>query len=101
MGVIANVGDDDFDKRVVGKVPVGLPVGPELLNITRIPKMRITIKLDRDVIAYFKHQAAETAKGYQTLINDALRQYIGLASNTDVLTNLIERVKRLEQSMLR
>jgi hypothetical protein len=99
--VIAIVADDDFDMRVVGRAPVVLPPGTELLNITRIPKMRITIKLDRDVIAYFKHQAAETARGYQTLINDALRQYVGLASNTDVLTNLIERVKRLEQSMLR
>ena len=93
--------DDDFDKHVVRRVPAVLAAGPELVNITRIPKMRITINLDTDVVAYFKHQAAETARGYQTLINDALRQYVGLASKTDVLTNLIERVKRLEQSMLR
>ena len=93
--------DNDFDKHVVERAPAVVPAGTELLNITRIPKMRITINLDRDVVAYFKHQAAETARGYQTLINDALRQYIGLASKTDVLTNLIERVKRLEQSMLR
>jgi uncharacterized protein (DUF4415 family) len=99
--VIANVADDDFDKNVVRRVPAVLTAGTELVNITRIPKMRITINLDTDVVAYFKHQAAETARGYQTLINDALRQYIGLASKTDVLTNLIERVKRLEQSMLR
>ena len=93
--------DDGFDKHVVRRVPAVLPAGPELVNITRIPKMRITINLDRDVVGYFKHQAAETARGYQTLINDALRQYVGLASKTDVLTNLIERVKRLEQSILR
>ena len=99
--MIANVADDDFDKNVVRRVPAVLTAGTELVNITRIPKMRITINLDTDVVAYFKHQAAETARGYQTLINDALRQYIGLASKTDVLTNLIERVKRLEQSMLR
>jgi uncharacterized protein (DUF4415 family) len=95
------VADDNFDRRVVERAPMVLSAGSELLNISRIPKMRITIKLDRDVIAHFKHQAAETARGYQTLINDALRQYVGLASNTDILTNLIERVKRLEQSMLR
>jgi len=95
------VADDDFDKHVVRRVPAVLAAGQELVNITRIRKMRITINLDRDVVAYFKHQAAETARGYQTLINDALRQYVGLASKTDVLTNLIERVKRLEQNMLR
>ena len=93
--------DSDFDKHMVERASAVIPTGTELLNLTRIPKMRITINLDRDIIAYFKHQAAETARGYQTLINDALRQYIGLASTTDVLTNLIERVKRLEQSMLR
>ena len=93
--------DSDFDKHMVERASAVIPTGTELLNLTRIPKMRITINLDRDIIAYFKHQAAETARGYQTLINDALRQYIGLASKTDVLTNLIERVKRLEQSMLR
>jgi len=95
------VQDSDFDKHMVERASAVIPTGTELLNLTRIPKMRITINLDRDIIAYFKHQAAETARGYQTLINDALRQYIGLASKTDVLTNLIERVKRLEQSMLR
>lgn len=69
------------------------------MNIGKVTKMRITINLDRDIIAYFKQGAAETARGYQTLINDALRDYIGLASKTDVLTNLAERVKRLEKRL--
>lgn len=40
-------------------------------------KVRITIRLDADIIDHFK-QLVHEAKGgnYQSLINDALRQYI-------------------------
>ena len=41
-------------------------------------KQRITIMLDADVISYFKTKAGK--RGYQTLINDALRKTI--ASDT-------------------
>jgi len=36
-------------------------------------KTRITIFLDDDILAAFREQAAQSGKGYQTLINDALR----------------------------
>ena len=39
-------------------------------------KTRITIHIDNDVLAAFREKAAEQGKGYQTLINDALRQAI-------------------------
>ncbi len=40
-------------------------------------KQRITIRLDADVIAHFKGVVNEQGGGnYQTLINQALRQYI-------------------------
>ena len=40
-------------------------------------KARITIRLDQDILAWFKQQVHEQGGGnYQTLINDALRQYI-------------------------
>lgn len=39
-------------------------------------KTRITIHIDNDVLATFREKAAEQGKGYQTLINDALRQAI-------------------------
>jgi len=63
-------------------------------------KARITIHLDRDVVSYFKNRAAERAKGYQTLINDALREYTRLGSPPHVITDLVERVKRLEAKLL-
>ena len=36
-------------------------------------KTRITIFLDDDILAAFREQASPNGKGYQTLINNALR----------------------------
>lgn len=36
-------------------------------------KTRITIFLDNDILAAYRERAAQGGKGYQTLINDALR----------------------------
>jgi uncharacterized protein (DUF4415 family) len=41
-------------------------------------KTRITIRLDDDLVEHFLHEAdkAGGTVGYQTLINDALRQFV-------------------------
>jgi uncharacterized protein (DUF4415 family) len=39
-------------------------------------KKSTTIRLDDDVILYFKKMAGEQKVGYQTLMNSALREYI-------------------------
>jgi uncharacterized protein (DUF4415 family) len=39
-------------------------------------KSRITIYLDADIVEHFKQQSDENGKGYQTLINDALRNLV-------------------------
>ena len=40
-------------------------------------KVRITIRLDADIIAYFKGQVHKAGGGnYQTMINNALREHI-------------------------
>ena len=38
-------------------------------------KQQLTLRLDSDVIAWFKHQVGE-GRGYQTGINRALREYV-------------------------
>ena len=43
-------------------------------------KTRITIYLDKDVIEAFRERGDAAGKGYQTLINDALRQYLSRAA---------------------
>lgn len=39
-------------------------------------KSRITIYIDSDVLAEFRTRADETGYGYQTMINEALRQFL-------------------------
>ncbi len=40
-------------------------------------KSRITIYLDDDVLEEFRERADKLGKGYQTIINDALREFLG------------------------
>ena len=43
-------------------------------------KTRITIYLDDEVIEEFRERADETGSGYQTMINEALREYLSKSS---------------------
>jgi uncharacterized protein (DUF4415 family) len=56
-------------------------------------KTRITIRLDDDIITWFRQQADQSGGGnYQTAINQALRDYIDQHS----LEELLRRVVREE-----
>jgi uncharacterized protein (DUF4415 family) len=58
-------------------------------------KIRITIRLDGDIIEYFKKQVHDAGGGnYQTLLNDTLRQYI--RSETEPLEDTLRKVIREE-----
>jgi uncharacterized protein (DUF4415 family) len=58
-------------------------------------KTRITIRLDNEVLDWFKQQVHEAGGGnYQTLINAALREYI--SARTEPLEKVIRRVIREE-----
>lgn len=41
-------------------------------------KERITIKLDEEILEYFRSKSAETSAPYQTLINKALKEHVQL-----------------------
>jgi len=58
-------------------------------------KTRITIHLDDDVIDAFRVKAEEAGRGYQTLINDALRQYLS-STGKPVDTKTLRRILREE-----
>jgi uncharacterized protein (DUF4415 family) len=74
----------DFSKAKRGPV-ISVPKG----------KTRITIRLDEDVIAWFRSQVDEAGGGnYQTLINDALRDHI--AREREPLEETLRRVVREE-----
>ena len=58
-------------------------------------KIRITIRLDGDIIEYFKKLVHDAGGGnYQTLLNDALRHYI--QSKTEPLEETLRKVIREE-----
>jgi len=58
-------------------------------------KTRITIYLDDAVLRRFKTESERTGKGYQTLINDALKSYVGL-SEQPVTQELVRKIVREE-----
>jgi len=58
-------------------------------------KTRITIYLDDAILKRFKAESERTGKGYQTLINEALKSYVGL-SEQPVTQELVRKIVREE-----
>ena len=74
----------DFSKAKRGAV-ISVPKG----------KTRITIRLDADILEWFRQQVDQAGGGnYQTFINDALRQYVRRAR--EPLEATLRRVIREE-----
>jgi uncharacterized protein (DUF4415 family) len=59
-------------------------------------KTRITIRIDDDVLAWFKNAVVEAQGGgnYQTLMNHALREYIN--AHGEPLEEIVRRLVREE-----
>lgn len=55
-------------------------------------KTRITILIDGDLLAAFRARAKDTGRGYQTAINQALREYLA----NDELETRLRRIVREE-----
>ncbi len=66
-------------------------------------KKTITIMLDSDIIEHFKAEAEDSRTGYQTLINQALREKIALPTPMDdpieKLLNDKKILRRLKSSL--
>jgi uncharacterized protein (DUF4415 family) len=63
-------------------------------------KTRITIRLDDEILAWFREQVHSAGGGnYQTLINDALHQYI--QQRREPLEETLRRVLREELNRIR
>lgn len=61
-------------------------------------KTRITIYLDDAVIATFRTLSEKTGKGYQTLINDALRNGVDQSAQP-LTTALVRKIVREELAL--
>jgi len=60
-------------------------------------KTRITIYLDDAILGQFKSESQRTGKGYQTLINDALRAHLN-AQDKPLTAAQVRRIVREELS---
>jgi predicted DNA binding CopG/RHH family protein len=56
-------------------------------------KTRITIMLDDDILQAFRERSAHEGKGYQTLINEALRNAVKGAPDFDLRQSLEQLIK--------
>jgi len=59
-------------------------------------KQRITIRLDQEIVGYFKQNAEHSETSYQTLINAALRSFVAQAKEERDLRSLVREVVREE-----
>jgi len=64
-------------------------------------KSRITIYIDSDILANFRTRADEAGYGYQTMINEALRQFLDkstkLLDETTLRQVMREELERVAQ----
>ena len=59
-------------------------------------KTRITIYLDDDIVTAFRKRGEELGRGYQTLINDALRESLSKKSGSTLDAKTLRRILREE-----
>ena len=83
--------EDEYDLSDAKQGPVA-PAPPG--------KTRITIRIDTDVLNWFRQQVHAAGGGnYQTLVNDALREYVG--HRDEILETTLRKVIHEELRLLR
>ncbi len=91
---------DDFDETILGNEEefnkrfkrIERPAFLGEPKSSKDSKSRITIYLDADIVEHFKTQAENSKTGYQTLINQTLREKIDGSQNINKADELIERL---------
>ena len=61
-------------------------------------KTRITLYLDNEVLDHFRAVSEKTGRGYQTLINEALKAQIGLTEQP-LTPEVVRRIVREELAL--
>jgi uncharacterized protein (DUF4415 family) len=71
---LAALPDDDIDTADIPEAPAENWIYARRGEFYRPRKQTVTMRLDADVVAWFKEHAA--GRGYQTEINKVLRQHV-------------------------
>lgn len=92
---MSNSSDTIYDKFKDADFSAAKPVGeiPALarLQVESGGKTRITMRVDSAVLAAFKVRAEMSGGSYQTLMNEALKQYVQGLTLSDVVREAIRR----------
>ena len=70
--------------------------------ISQTGKTRITIYIDDDVLEAFRERGDAAGKGYQTMMNEALREYLGKVKqplDEETLRRIIQEELRAVNSL--
>ena len=59
-------------------------------------KTRITIYIDDGILEEFRSRAEEAGTGYQTMINDALKEYLSQTPDRPVTESMLRRILQEE-----
>lgn len=79
--------DEDFtEAKGVSEVPALKQLQAEASG-----KPRITMRVDNDVLAAFKEKAATSGGSYQTMMNEALKQFLQGETLADVVRTTIRK----------
>lgn len=92
--------EEEFNKRFK---PTKRPkfVYSAIKKALKESKNRITIYLDADIVEHFKAEAEKSNLGYQTLINQALREKISGEQKIDKSDDLIEKILNDKKALTR
>jgi uncharacterized protein (DUF4415 family) len=83
-------------KRRKAKIEYGTVEIPEEAFLPRNVKVRVTMMVDGDIVQAFREAAAKRGIGYQTLMNEKLRESLDGLDKT-----LVDRVAALERVVLK
>ena len=101
--------EDDFDETVLDSEEafnkrfkrIERPAFLDKLVKNKEAKSRITIYLDADIVEHFKTAAEDSKTGYQTLINQTLREKIDGSQIAAKADEVIEKLLRDKNALRR
>ena len=103
--------EDDFDESILDSEekfnkrfkPIDRSKRPNsaINKALKEAKNRITIYLDADIVEHFKTQAETSKTGYQTLINQTLREKIDGSQTAKNADEVIEKLLRDKNALSR
>jgi uncharacterized protein (DUF4415 family) len=92
---------EEAKKRGLQRISRPKFIDTAIKNSLKEAKNRITIYLDADVVEHFKLEAEQSKTGYQTLINQTLREKIDGSQTVKKADEIIEQLLKDKNALSR